>query len=44
MKESWQKVAVAGELLLEDESYTGTFALSLGLQTRQEIAISVRFS
>lgn len=42
-KESWQKAALAGDLPFEDESYTRTFALSLGLKMRQDIAISGGF-
>ncbi|MBN8220793.1 MAG: hypothetical protein J0L53_07700 [Spirochaetes bacterium] len=42
-KETWQKAAAAGDLPFEDESYTRTFALSLGLKMRQDIAISGGF-
>jgi hypothetical protein len=42
-KEVWQKAALAGDLPFEDESYTRTFALSLGLKMRQDIAISGGF-
>lgn len=42
-KESWQKAAVAGDLPFEDESYTRTYAMSLGIRMRQDIAISGSF-
>lgn len=42
-KELWQKAAVAGDLPFEDESYTRTYAMSLGIRMRQDIAISGGF-
>ena len=42
-KEAWQKAAVAGDLPFEDESYTRTYAMSLGIRMRQDIAISGGF-
>ncbi|MFO1526367.1 MAG: hypothetical protein U1F16_10385 [Turneriella sp.] len=42
-KGAWQKAAVAGDLPFEDESYTRTYAMSLGIRMRQDIAISGGF-
>ena len=42
-KDAWQQAAVKNDLIFEDESYTRTFAMSLGIRMRQDIAISGGF-
>jgi len=42
-KEEWQESAKTGDLVFLDESYTRTFAMSLGINMRQDIAISGGF-
>lgn len=42
-KDAWQKAAQNNDLLFEDESYTRTFAMTLGIRMRQDIAISGGF-
>lgn len=42
-KEEWQIAAKSTDLVFLDESYTRTFAMSLGINMRQDIAISGGF-
>ncbi|MFO1471057.1 MAG: hypothetical protein U1F27_08485 [Turneriella sp.] len=42
-KADWQSAAQKNDLFFEDESYTKTFAMTLGIRMRQDIAISGGF-
>jgi hypothetical protein len=42
-KSEWQEVAQSADLVFLDESYTRTFAMSLGITMRQDISISGGF-
>lgn len=42
-REEWQVAARSGDLVFLDESYTRTFAMSLGITMRQDISISGGF-
>lgn len=43
LKADWQAAATKNDLLFEDESYTRTFAMSLGIKMKQDITISGGF-
>lgn len=42
-KTDWQSAAQKNDLFFEDESYTKTFAMTLGIRMRQDIAVSGGF-